>query len=289
MRSHLCRAVFVATNFFAMAVMANSPAHAETNNCTEITALPFTITVQGIYCLKQNLNVNLATGNAITINAGNVTIDFNGWRVNNQAATTEANGVFAQDRRNITVRNGFVRGFESGVIITKAFSSVSSSHIVEGMKILDSTLAGIFVGGDNSIVRDNRVSGVGGNASTGAEGILVAGTGDIVVSGNLVSGVNETGFSYGILVQAGFRVHVFENIITNISGAGNVYGIAVQNGNNVSVKNNKLLNDIASGTIGILDSFNSSLQLSCLDNDIGGYVTALAGCDFADGNRVLFN
>ncbi len=268
---------------------AISPASAETENCTEITALPFTITAQGIYCLKQNLNVNLATGNAITVNAGNVTIEFNGWRVNNQAAlaTTEANGVFAANRKNITLRDGFIRGFENGVFLDETVADASGSHLVEDMKIADSAAFAMIVEGDLSIVRNNRVIGVGGGSNSVVFGINLQRADDGAVTGNIVTGVSGTTGSTGIAVGDSNRVHVFDNVIAGISGSAADAGINVFDSSAVTMAGNRLLNDAASGENGILDT--SSSGLSCLDNDIGGYATPLSGCDVDNGNRVLFN
>ncbi len=58
----------------ATALMA-TPAKAETIECTVIDSIPFTITVQGIYCFKGNLATTLTSGNMIEIQTNNVTID----------------------------------------------------------------------------------------------------------------------------------------------------------------------------------------------------------------------
>ncbi len=277
---------------FIVAVLAVAglavPAHAETESCTEITALPFTITAQGIYCLKQNLNVNLASGNAITVNAGNVTIDFNGWRVNNQAALANfAKGVFAQDRKNVTLRNGFVRGFNLGIHIDELNGNASGSNLVEDMKVSDSATIGITVEGDFSVIRNNRVFNTGGNSGTNAFGIVLDFADDGTVAGNTVSGVAETAFNRGIYVANSNRVHVTGNFVTGINGSTDDAGIYASFSNGVTVTGNRLLNNVGAGETGIVDG--SSSNLSCLDNDIGGYATPQTGCDIDNGNRVLFN
>ena len=48
--------------------LALQPARAEVQNCTNITAIPATISTQGVYCLKQHVSAALASGAAITIN-----------------------------------------------------------------------------------------------------------------------------------------------------------------------------------------------------------------------------
>ncbi len=271
-------------------VAFSGTAQAETENCTEITALPFTITSQGIYCLKKNLNVNLTTGSAITINAGNVTIDFNGWRVNNQAAATnQADGVTAVDRLNITLRNGFIRGFYFGVNLRRSTSSGPGGHLVEDMKIADSPNLGINVHGDKSVVRNNRVLNGGGGGNNTVFGIALAYANDAVISGNVISGTSGTLFNFGIDVLSSSRTHVTGNTLTGINGSVlNDVGIRVDSSDGVTVAGNRLLNDPGSATTGILDG-GSATNLACLDNDIGGYVTALTGCDDDNGNRVLFN
>ncbi len=282
MRSTLFPAMFAV-------LLAATPAHAETENCTEITALPFTIAAQGIYCLKQNLNVNLASGNAITINAGNVTIDFNGWRVNNQAAATNgARGIHAFNRKQITLRNGFVRGFRLGVYIAEGAANASQGHVIEDMKFGDSNYVGIWVEGDQTTIRNNRVLDTGGGGGTVAEGIHLGLADDSLVSGNQVSGISETTDNKGVFVTGSSRVLITGNTITDTAGSPVDQGIVVETGSAIIVKGNELLNSTGGGETGIID-LGGVTDLSCLDNDIGGYATPLSGCDDDLGNRTLFN
>ncbi len=282
MKPHLIAAAIAALAFA-------TPAMADTEICTEITALPFTIAVQGVYCLKQNLNVNLATGNAITVNAGNVVIDFNDFRVNNQAASTNtAKGVFAQDRKNVTLRNGFIRGFLFGVFINENIANASASHLVENMKIADSRFTGIEVEGDFSVLRNNRVYNTGG-ANTGPVGISLQKAVDGFVSGNFVSGVGGDAAGFGIFIDESSRVLVSDNVVTGVDGGTSDRGIGVNSSDAVTVDSNRVLNSPGSGNFGVLDFGGSSTNLSCLDNEIGGYTTALQGCDVENGNRLLFN
>ncbi len=269
-----------------------SAAHAETTLCTDITALPFTITVQGIYCLKQNLNVNLATGNAITVNAANVTIDFNGWRINNQAplATNTANGIYAENRKHLTLKNGFIRGFNRGIFLDENVADASASHLVEGMKIADSGEIGIFVEGDKSVLRDNRVLDTGGGSDSSAYGILLQFADNGLVVGNLVAGVSETSANHGVFVAVSNRVRVSGNEVTHVEGGIAVdRGITVQEVGEAIIAGNRLLNDPATGTGGIVDETDST-NIACLDNKIGGFTAAsLTGCDVGLRNDVLFN
>src|SRR4029079_17155739 len=56
--------------------LAVTPVHAETfHTCgTTIASLPAVISTQGVFCLTHDLNTAITSGNAITVNANNVTI-----------------------------------------------------------------------------------------------------------------------------------------------------------------------------------------------------------------------
>ncbi len=267
------------------------PAKAELNSCTEITTLPFTIAVQGVYCLKQNLNVNLTAGGsaAITINAGNVTIDFNGFRVNNQApATNQARGVYAADRKNVTLRNGFIRGFYVGVYLDENAVDASASHLVESMKTADSGLAGIWVEGDRSEVRDNRVLDTGGGGTNiSAYGIIMQSTDDGLVADNIVSRVYETFENFGIIVYSSTRFEITGNKIKNVNGGSNVdIGIGLSNALRAHITDNRLLNTVNAATGGIIDIGFTSNQIICVNNRIDGFgANILGGCEVSEDNH----
>lgn len=157
----------------------------------KITAVPFTISSPGVYCVTQKITSNLSSGAAITINANNVLLDLNDFAVGNLGAgnTTVAIGIFAVDRQNIHIRNGVLRGFWAGVALVNGTqigltTSLSSGHIVEGVVADTSYLVGISVQGPYVTVRGNKVMNTQGsnvanptvpNAQNGANGILVGG------------------------------------------------------------------------------------------------------------------
>ncbi len=283
----LAAAVMAALSF----VPAIPSAHAETTLCTEIMALPFTITAQGSYCLKQNLNVNLASGNAITINAGNVSIDFNGFRINNQAplATNEANGVYAVDRKHITLKNGFIRGFSLGIWLREFSGNASSGHLVELMKVADSGFAGIRVEGDRSVIRNNRVLATGGGPLGTAFGIVLNYADEGSISDNIVSGLPEAGTNYGVLVFNSDRVEVSGNNIRDVDGGTIKQAIAVQFTDNAIIVGNRLLNGPGTGSHGIFD-LGDSENVACRDNEAAGFsATPFSGCDLNLGNVNFFH
>ena len=108
-----------ASVFALIALTLIAPAQAETVNCTAITSLPYTISTQGVYCLTDHLSTAITTGNAITINTNNVVLDLNGFKLGGLSAGlgTQAHGIYAYQRQNITIKNGTVRGFFIGIYL----------------------------------------------------------------------------------------------------------------------------------------------------------------------------
>jgi len=124
------------TGLVLYSVLAWPPVQAETIDCTAITSLPYTITTQGIYCFAGNLSTSMAMGNAINIQANNVTLDLNGYKLGGLAAGdgTQAYGIYAYQRKNITIKNGIVRGFYIGISLEDtSLLTTSSGHVVAGI------------------------------------------------------------------------------------------------------------------------------------------------------------
>ena len=161
------------------------------DSCTGfIDSLPATITTQGTWCLKNNLSTAITNGDAITIDANNVTVDCNGFKIGGLAAEpdTEAQGISARARLNATVRNCTIRGFSHGIDFYEG-----GNHLIEGNTIDRSTNRGIFIiNAPGSIVRNNIVANTGRSTSFGpdsdsATGIYADGGADIL--NNTVNGV----------------------------------------------------------------------------------------------------
>ena len=121
-------------------------AHAEATSCTEIAAVPFTIKEPGAYCLKKSLTFagghrTIAVGStdvpidfggtAILVGANDVVIDFRGHALDGTPAgpLSDAVGVRAHGRRNVTLRNGTIRGFHEGI------SLGGTSYVVEDLRL----------------------------------------------------------------------------------------------------------------------------------------------------------
>lgn len=256
---------------------------AETTECKVITSVPTVIDQQGIWCAKADLSTNIASGAAIEITVNNVTIDFNGFKLGNLAAGPNgASGVRAVDRKNITVRNGNIRGYEFGVDYRGG----------EGLRVEDSSFdqngrASINVGGQS-----NSVSGA-------------------VIVRNTVKNVDYGGTTIGIYAS-GNGIVIDENVVTNISATNNALGIWVWNGSsNVWIRNNFIAGLVSvntntfgiGGDVGSFRNYNVSgnmvssdtnltwgvvffggTDLFCVDNTVINASSAYTGCTTSTGN-----
>jgi hypothetical protein len=190
-----------------------SSAHAATKL---IAKVPFTISVPWQYAFAKNLSYT-GIGNAITINTDDVSIDLRGFTLQGKTVNAIANdtrGIFADGKNHLTIRNGTIRGFARGVIVDGI--DTNFGDLVEDLTVLESTYIGIQVGGSDSIVRRNRVRGVGG-----------------------ATFVTE---SYGLYLRCPRSV-ITENLVTDLlTGPTTRYGIYFDVSHAVVVERNRVLN-----------------------------------------------
>lgn len=203
---------------FAVAAMS-ATARAETVNCTAITTLPAVITQPGVYCLTGNLITAQTSGAAIDIQTNNVVLDLNGYRLAGLAAgpTTDAYGILAVGRRNITVRDGTIRGFHIGIGLVGTLSPApqfGGGHLIEGVRLDLNTVFGISVNGDGSVIRNNQILNTGPHATEGSAAIGASGQGIRIIN-NDISRVTSpfAGFARGIFCN-GRDVLIVNNRIT---------------------------------------------------------------------------
>src|SRR5690242_10321750 len=123
----------------ALALALCGTARSEPLNCNFIAAVPFTISAPGNYCLDGDFAY---VGIAIDIIVDNVVLDLNGHTLDGVKGS--GMGVRAQDRSNITVRNGTVRNFNEGVYLG---GSAAEGLLVERMRFSENGSAGIDVQG----------------------------------------------------------------------------------------------------------------------------------------------
>jgi parallel beta-helix repeat protein len=262
-------------------------AHAETyHTCTGfITSIPTVISTQGTWCFKQDLATAITTGSAITINTNNVTIDCNDFKLGGLAAGigTQAWGISATDRLNATVRHCNIRGFEYGIVFQ---GTGSGGHAIEDNRFDNNTDTGIYVSGDGSVVRRNRVFDTGGStAFADAWGIYSNDSVDIL--DNTVSGVAATagtgGSAAGIQTTNDLDSSINGNRIRGMlhAGSGSVYGVENLGDTRVTMRDNDLIGDGGSGSNGV---FCMSGTSSAQGNLLSHFQTAIGGCSNDGGN-----
>jgi hypothetical protein len=101
----------------ALVIVSTQPVFAQDEKAVEINAgrssnRAVTISRPGFYRLGDDINVG--SGNAITITASNVTLDLGGNTVSTTAAGTGI-GVFVNGVSGVEVRNGKIGGFNANV------------------------------------------------------------------------------------------------------------------------------------------------------------------------------
>jgi len=231
--------------------LGNSVVHAF---CEPIYALPWVISAEGTYCLVRNLSTAIASGDAITVAASDVRLDLRGFKIGGGTAgpATQAIGIHAVDQRNVSVLNGNVRGFASGVVLEDTSADLSGGgHRVERILADENTTQGIHVQGRGALVRRNQVVGTTGTGGGG------------------------TADSFGIRVE-GALAHVIDNEVSGTVSGGTAYAVAVSSGRGSVVDHNRVSGAAGGASVGIL--FRSSPDATAAANRILG---TLAGLWFA--------
>lgn len=189
-----------------------SGAMAQSATCTAITAVPYTITSSGTYCLTSNLTANLASGQtAITIAADDVVLDLNGRALNNSTSNGWGIGqTGAYVVRNATIRNGTVRGFLG------AISIATEGYLVENMLLTENVQFGVSFGGNNGVVRNNRIQKIGTAAGAQAFG-MYGNPQKVQIVNNDISDTTTTAIAVGIFLSGASDAVVAGNRINKVS------------------------------------------------------------------------
>jgi len=114
---------------------------------TPISSAPFTINASGSYFLAGNLPV--ASGNGVTVNADNVTLDLNGFTIASTASPASGTGVrITGNDRNVTIQNGNIRGtttFAPGTFTTGGFQDAITDNGVNSanVRVVEVNVSGV--------------------------------------------------------------------------------------------------------------------------------------------------
>ena len=199
--------LFSLVSLFSLWLVLNATyVQAETVGCTVVGPLPTTIDNPGIYCLKSHRTINTPlTFAAITINANNVVLDLNGFRLRGRGAPDSHDiGILCDNCSNVTVKNGTIQGFDTGIRLGASLSPTPSVNLIEDIRAFRNTRLGIAAVGHGVFVRNNHVVETGGT-TVGPEaiGINVQGTGIRVLNNDIVSVRQPNGVGRGIDIITG--------------------------------------------------------------------------------------
>jgi len=286
----MCR-LFSST--LALALLLTVPriadAAASYDNCKAfITSIPAVIASSGTYCVNADVSMANVSGNAITVNADDVVIDCNEFKIGGLAAGagTLAVGIGATDRHNLTIRHCNIRGFFYGTYI---HGSSSGNHLIEDNRFDGNTEVGIEVEGDGSVVRRNRVFNSGGSTLLqDAFGILTLYSVDLL--DNTVSGVKALvgggGTAVGIQTNTDVGGVVIGNGVRGLAkdGVGKDYGIYNVSGTRLNLRRNDVVGNVTTGSVGL---YCESTDNRAVDNTITGFATATSTCNDSGGNVVV--
>jgi len=257
------------------------PAKAEVTACTAITSLPAVITTPGIHCLKHNLSFPAATGRAIDIRSSPVTLDLNGFWINSLAgASTAAIGIAGTNRKDITIRNGTVRGFFIGVQIDGA---AATGGIIEDMRLDTNRYNNINIENANGVViRNNTIQNTA--PSTSAMGIHLGSAKNIKIHDNVITGMSGGCCGNGIYVYTSDLVEIFNNSVLNTTASPNANALFISGSTNVTAMGNRLLNGATAGDVGI--NVFGGPGINCINNVIARYTTPISNCSLSSGNII---
>ena len=219
--------------------------------CTAITFpyLPYVITSKGVYCVTEHLVFLSATGNAIEIQAHDVTIDLNGFLLEGSpSGVTDAVGIFANNVRNITIRNGSIRGFYRAISLGSDDPDNGGNHLIEDITTSRNIHTGIWVQGEGIHLRRNKVYNTGpSGAVTENYGVYLQGPSGRILNNDIirVHGAAPGDFDGIHLFEAGGAVvegNRLDNLWCQADGCtGN--SLQIVDSNNVLVVGNRISNN----------------------------------------------
>jgi len=188
--------------------------------------LPLTISESGSYYLIKDANT---VGTAITVEADNVTIDLMNYSLIGHGAA-DTYGIYMSSRKNVEIRNGTIRGFDFGIM---EHIHLGRGHRVINVRAVSNGRSGIWLGGQQHLVKGCTANSNGISATAGVEGINVGH--HSIVTDNVVCGNG----------QSATFVTPFPS--ASVSGIATGYGSTVT-GNMVCLNGSSAT---ASGTLGV--------------------------------------
>jgi len=227
---------------------------------------------------------SFTSGNAIEIANNNIVLDLNGHKVGGQAAgpATQATGIYALQRNNVTIKNGTVKGFRDGVLLDDPTNTASHGYLVENIRAEANTVRSIQVFGQGNVVRGNHVfgTGIGSGGGFSAIGITASGPEARILDNDVIETVGAGGASaYGIFAGSASASVIEGNRVSNQTSPG-TNGIFISfSATDVLVVNNRILGWLT----GV--SLTGGSTAKCRDNLLANFTSFSNGCvDVANNN-----
>ncbi len=201
---------------------------------TPITALPFDIQQPGSYYLTGNLTM-AAPGTGITIDSGNVTLDFGGFTID--GGNVGYSGVYIPSQFNgfnlraITVRNGMAQHWTQDGFTMESVDGIVAENLQasyntrDGIEISNGTLSNCSTNGNGGA----GVTSQGGATITGCTAKNNQGGGFVLRDSSVLRACTAIG-------NGAAGIDVRSSTVDGCTTLGNIYGIAV--GFNCNVRNN---------------------------------------------------
>ena len=263
--------------------------------CTQINALPYTVTEPGHYCLTGRHDINSIDNIGILIDADHVTLDCDGGTIRRTGTlvnTATNAGIYVATNHHVTIRNcRIVGGFGIGIHVAQDNADPNGNankHIALQDNFIDGPFwYGILAYGGDLEVTGNRVHDVGGRINSFAMGIrigasTVAGQSRVAnVHDNFVSGThayNTFHAAYGIYSENSVNGDFSGNQVIGTTG-GYTWGLRVGGSGNRIVRN-KVNGTLVANDVGIQ---SNSATDACYDNHLRT-TTPTAVCNAALGN-----
>ena len=231
-----------------------------------IGALPAVIAAPGVWCLDKDLATSISSGNAIDIQADNVTIDCNGFKlagrmdaVPQDAAT--ARGIYTYQRRHVSIRNCRVSGFFIGVVLS------GTGHVVEDNRFQRSSFRGIHVDGTGNAVRRNGVYDTGNHPDAALLAYGIHASADVIDNTVIGMRTGSGGGRFGIVLNG------LATVATGNRVEGTDTGI-VSRGQRNLLRGNRVVAIDGSGPSNTI----------CIDNWVRATAGGITNCRMAHGN-----
>jgi hypothetical protein len=244
-----------------------------------IASAPFTISQSGSYYLTAKITV--ATGDAITINADNVTLDLNGFTMSSTAPSAIGTAIqLSNGRKHVAIHNGHISsgvtvsggvysgsGFGNGV----SYPSVAPTNVrVTNLGVYGCRFAGINLGPNSTLIESCEVDTAG---DLGLSAVSVSNS-SAVRCGNYGIYANRASNSAGDSTGSGIGVRVTDAaehcVGTSVTGTG-VYAvdIAVNCKGYTTTSGTGLHANIAENCLGYSPTGGSAIDGSVVKNCYG--------------------